>query len=49
MFVICPIDHRGHFRHGLNSDDALDRKVRLVIDGQVICRRPVSSIVVSNV
>jgi hypothetical protein len=30
--VGCLIDYRTHFRHGFNGNDALDRKVGLVID-----------------
>ncbi len=30
--VGCLIDYGAHFRHGLNANDALDRKIGLVID-----------------
>jgi hypothetical protein len=46
--VACLTDGRAHFRHGLNRDDALDGKVRLVADSQSIRRRPASSTIVSH-
>jgi hypothetical protein len=46
--VACLLDDRAHLGHGFDGDDALDGKVRLVTDSQAICRRPVSSTIVSH-
>jgi hypothetical protein len=43
------VDHRAHFGHGFNGDNALDGKVGLIIDSQVIRGRPVTPTIVSDV
>jgi hypothetical protein len=42
------VDYRAHFGHGFNGDYALDGKVRLVIDRQIIRGRPASLNAVSD-
>ena len=44
-----PINDCTHFPHSLDSDDALDGKVGLITNGQAICGRPVSSVIVSGI
>jgi hypothetical protein len=43
------VDHEAHFGHGFDGNNALDGKVGLIIDSQVIRGRPVTSTIVSDV